>query len=291
VRLLAYGTLAGGLISQRWIGRPEPKPDEIADWSKSKYKRFIDAAGGWAVYQTLLAALNKIAKAHEVPLSNVATRWILEQPAVAAIIIGARIGENDHHKNNARVFDFNLTADDHAALESVFAQMQPIPGDCGDEYRRPPFLTASGDLSHHLSAIPSAYPATPTPHRTGVRVSSGSKWEPIAGYSRATRVKDTIYVSGTTATHTNGRCVAPGDAAAQTTYILDKIAGAISAAGGKIEDVVRTRVYLRDEASCEAVSLAHGRVFGRIMPANTLIVAGGLIGDYEVEIEADAVVR
>ena len=83
---------------------------------------------------------------------------------------------------------------------------------------------------------------------------------------------------------------APGDAAAQTTYILDKIAASFSAAGGKIEDVVRTRVYLRHESDCEAVSRAHGRVFSNIMPANTLIVAGGLIGDHEVEIEAEAIV-
>jgi enamine deaminase RidA (YjgF/YER057c/UK114 family) len=122
-----------------------------------------------------------------------------------------------------------------------------------------------------------------------LRVSSGSQWEPIAGYSRAVRVRDTIHVSGTTATHGNNRCVAPGDAGAQTTYILDKISASLRAAGSKIEDVVRTRVFLRHERDCEAVSRAHGRVFGSIMPANTLIVAGGLIGDYEVEIEAEAI--
>jgi len=195
-----------------------------------------------------------------------------------------------HHENNRHVFDFTLTRDDHAALEEVFARMTPIPGDCGDEYRKPPFLTASGDLSHHLNSIPSAYASMPTQHREGLRVSSGSQWEPIAGYSRAVRVRDTIYVSGTTATHGNNRCVAPGNAGAQATYVLDKIAASISAAGGRTEDVIRTRVFLRREEDCEAVSRAHGRMFGRIMPANTLLVAGGLIGDYEVEIEAEAVV-
>ena len=288
VRLLAYGTLNGGFLSEKWLGKPEPA--EIPDWSKSKYKRFIDAAGGWTIYQELLAALDRIARIHKVSLSNVATRWVLEQPAVAAIIIGARIGENDHHGSNRAVFSFDLSPQDHAQLEGIFARMVAIPGDCGDEYRKPPFLTASGDLSHHLNSIPSAYSAQAMTHRAGTRVSSGSQWEPIAGYSRAVRVRDTIHVSGTTATHGNNRCVAPGDAAAQTTYILDKIAASISAAGGKIEDVVRSRVYLRHEKDCEAVSRAHGRVFGNIMPANTLIVAGGLIGDYEVEIEVEAIV-
>ncbi len=288
VKLLAYGTLNGGFLSDKWLGKSEPK--DISDWSKSKYKRFIDAAGGWAIYQEFLATLSQIARGHGVSLSNVATRWVLEQPAVAAVIIGARLGENDHHESNAQAFRFSLSSEDKTALEAIFARMESIPGDCGDEYRKPPFLTASGDLSHHLNAIPSAYAPLPMVHRTGTRVSSGSKWEPIAGYSRAVRVGNIIHVSGTTATHGNNRCVAPGNAGAQTTYILDKIAASITAAGGKIEDVVRTRVYLRKESDCDDVSLAHGRVFGKIMPANTLIVAGGLIGNYEVEIEAEAIV-
>ena len=108
VKLLAYGTLNGGFLSEKWLGKPEPK--DIPDWSKSKYKRFIDAAGGWAVYQELLSALAGIAKAHGVSLSNVATRWVLEQPAVAAIIIGARIGENAHHESNRAGLRFRTDA-------------------------------------------------------------------------------------------------------------------------------------------------------------------------------------
>ena len=134
--------------------------------------------------------------------------------------------------------------------------------------------------------------ATEVPGRPGryARVSSGSIWEPIAGYSRAVRVGDRILVSGTTATHGDGRTIAPGDPGAQTTYILDKIAASIAALGGSMEDVVRTRVYLRDAGQWEPVSRAHGRVFGTILPANTLVQAGALVGDYEVEIEAEAVV-
>ena len=286
VRLLAYGTLCGGFLSEKWLGRPEPQ--HIADWSKSKYKRFIDAGGGWQRFQSLLSTADAIARKHGVSISNVATRWVLSHESVAAAIIGARLGESEHRADNLKTFGFDLDDEDHARLGAVFATMSPIPGDCGDEYRKPPFLTASGDLSHHLSAIASAYEAQPLSHRTGTRISTGSVWEPIAGYSRAVRVKDMIFVSGTTATHGGSRCVAPGDAGAQTVYILDKIAASLAAAGGRIEDVVRTRIYLRDAAKWEQVSRAHGRVFGKVLPANTLIEAK-LVGDYEVEIEADAI--
>ncbi|MDQ6436086.1 aldo/keto reductase [Mesorhizobium sp. LHD-90] len=289
VKLLAYGTLCGGFLADRWLGRPEPTA--ITDWSRSKYKRFIDTAGGWEAFQGILRAAAAIGRKHGVSVSNVATRWVLDHNAVAAAIVGARLGESEHRADNLKVFGFSLNAEDRAALDAAFAATKPIPGDCGDEYRRPPYLTASGDLSHHLDTIPSIYTAEPVPGRPGrSQVSSGSVWEPIAGYSRAVRVKDTICVSGTTATHAADRCIAPGDAGAQTTYILDKIAASISALGGSLEDVVRTRIYLRDAAQWEPVSRAHGCVFGDIKPANTLIETGALIGDYEVEIEAEAVV-
>ena len=289
VRLFAYGTLCGGFLADKWLGAPEPT--SIPDWSRSKYKRFIDAAGGWGAFQGLLAAAGEIARKHKVSISNVATRWVLEHQAIAAAIIGARLGESEHRDDNLKVFSFALDEEDKARLEAAFAGTQPIPGDCGDEYRRPPYLTASGDLSHHLDALPSIYVAEPVPGRPErTRVSSGSIWEPIAGFSRAVRVKDTIRVSGTTATHGADRCVAPGDAGAQTTYILDKILASIAALGGRAEDVVRTRIYLRDASQWEPASRAHGRFFGEIKPANTMIAAGDLIGDYEVEIEAEAVV-
>ncbi|WP_144223810.1 aldo/keto reductase [Mesorhizobium amorphae] len=289
VRLFAYGTLCGGFLSDKWLGAPEPA--SIADWSRSKYKRFIDTAGGWEAFQAVLGVAGEIARKHNVSISNVATRWVLEHASVAAAIIGARLGESEHRDDNLKVFSFAFDEEDRTRLEAAFAGTQPIPGDCGDEYRRPPFLTASGDLSHHLDALPSIYVAAPVPGRPGhSRVSSGSIWEPIAGFSRAVRVKDTIRVSGTTATHGTDRCVAPGDVGAQTTYILDKILASIAALGGRAEDVVRTRIYLRDASQWEPASRAHGRVFGEIKPANTMIAAGDLIGDYEVEIEAEAVV-
>ena len=289
VKLLAYGTLCGGFLSERWLNQPEPA--SLPDWSRSKYKRFIDAAGGWPAFQGILAVTAGIAARHGVSIANVATRWVLDHEAVAAVIIGARLGESEHRADNLRAFDFALDQADHVALAEAFAATRPIPGDCGDEYRRPPFLTATGDLSHHLSEIPRAYSAVAVPgHPDRWRVSSGSVWEPLAGYSRAVRYGNTIRVSGTTATDGASRRVAPGDPAAQTTFILDKIAAALAALGGKIEDIVQTRIYLADESRWEPVSRAHGRVFGDVLPANTLIQAGRLIGDYEVEIEAEAIV-
>jgi enamine deaminase RidA (YjgF/YER057c/UK114 family) len=167
--------------------------------------------------------------------------------------------------------------------------MRDIPGDCGDEYRKPPFLTASGDLSHHFAGLPRVFEAKPSAVRPDRRVVGlGSRWEPIAGYSRAVRVGHRILVSGTTATHGEGTVVCPGDAEAQTVYILNKIGGAIEALGGDLEDVVRTRVYLRDARHAEPVARVHGRYFGAVRPANTFVQIGGLVGTYDVEIEAEA---
>ena len=289
MKLFAYGTLCGGFLTERWLGQPEP--EAIGDWSGMKYKRFIDAIGGWDVLQGILEAAGAVGRRHGVSIANVATRWVLDHPAVGGVIIGARLGEREHRADNLKMFDFAFDDEDRARLDAALAKAKPIPGDCGDEYRKPPYLTASGDLSHHLDAIPSIYTAEPVPGRPDrSRVSSGSVWEPLAGYSRAVREGNRILVSGTTATHGTDRLVAPGDPGAQTTYVLDKIAASLRALGGTMEDVVRTRVYLKDVADWEPVSRAHGRVFGEIRPANTLLAVGALVGDYAVEIEADAVV-
>ncbi|HWL71664.1 MAG TPA: aldo/keto reductase [Geminicoccus sp.] len=289
IRLLAYGTLAGGFLSERWLGRPEPA--EIGDWSKMKYRRFIDAAGGWDVLQAILRACAEVAKRHGVSISNVATRWVMQQEAVGVVIVGARLGESEHRDDNRRLFGFSLDEADLQRIDAALADSRPIPGDCGDEYRRPPFLTASGDLSHHLDSLPPVYQAVPVDGRPGrLRIDSGSVWEPICGYARAVRIGDRILVSGTTATHGSGEMIGQGDPAAQTVYILDKIAASIRSLGGSMADVVRTRVYLRDAEQWEAVSRVHGRYFGEIRPANTLLEVGRLVGDYDVEIEAEAVV-
>jgi aryl-alcohol dehydrogenase-like predicted oxidoreductase/enamine deaminase RidA (YjgF/YER057c/UK114 family) len=285
-KLLAYGTLAGGFLSERWLDRPDPGIDGLADWSKMKYRRFIEAAGGWDAFQTILAAAAAIARRHGVSIANVATRWVLDQPAVAAVIIGARLGERAHRADNLRCFAFALDDADRARLAAAFAATRRLPGDCGDEYRKPPYLTAAGDLSHHLAAQAQPYQATRSGGR--LRVDTGSVWEPLCGYSRALRAGSRVLVSGTTATHGAGRVVAPGDPRGQAVYILDKISASLAALGASLDDVVRTRIYLVDADDWEAVGRVHGRYLATARPANTLIEVSRLVGDYRVEIEAEA---
>ncbi len=286
--ILAYGTLCGGFLSERWLGKPEA---DVSDWSKMKYKRFIDAAGGWDAYQAVLRAVDDVAKKHGVSIANVATRWVLEQPRVAGVIIGARLGESEHTADNLKLFTFALDDEDRGLLEAAFPGTTPLPGDCGDEYRRPPFLTTTGDLSQHLASVPKGFVAQDVPSRPGaMRVLTGSRWEDIAGYCRAQRIGDRILTAGTTAVAGEDRAVAPSDAAAQTTYILDRIVAAVVALGGAAEDIVRTRIYVVDDNDVAAVAEAHGRVFADIKPANTLVRVAGLVGDHRVEIEAEAVV-
>jgi len=120
-------------------------------------------------------------------------------------------------------------------------------------------------------------------------VSSGTKFEEIAGYSRAIRIGDRILVSGTTATGPDG-LVGGDDPAAQTRYALDKIETAIKQLGGRLEDVVRTRIFVSDITHWEVVARAHGERFGQIRPVNTLVEAKLVAPHYLVEIEAEAVV-
>jgi enamine deaminase RidA (YjgF/YER057c/UK114 family) len=121
------------------------------------------------------------------------------------------------------------------------------------------------------------------------QVSSGTVWEELAGYSRAVRVGNVIHVAGTTATGPDG-LVGGGDPAAQARYALEKIERAIVQLGGRMEDVVRTRVYVSDIAHWEAVARVHGERFAAIRPVNTLVEARLVGPDYLVEIEAEAIV-
>lgn len=121
--------------------------------------------------------------------------------------------------------------------------------------------------------------------------STGSKWEPIIGYSRAVRTGPFVYVSGTTASGPDGNIVGIDDPYAQTRQILANINKALAAVGAGPEHVVRTRIYLTDISRWEDVGRAHGEVFGSIRPATAMVEVARLISpEILVEIEADAYV-
>jgi aryl-alcohol dehydrogenase-like predicted oxidoreductase len=138
ITLLTYGTLLGGLLSEKYLGRSEPGRSELATASLQKYKQMIDAWGGWALFQELLAALKRVADKHGVSIANVGVRYVLDRPAVAGVIVGARLGIAEHIADNTSTFTLALDADDHAAIEPVLAKSRDLMrliGDCGDEYR------------------------------------------------------------------------------------------------------------------------------------------------------------
>ena len=139
VGLLTYGTLCGGLLSDRYLGLPEPTPWELDTASLQKYKRMIDAWGGWDLFQELLATVGEIARRHGVTIAAVAVRYILDQPAVAGVIVGVRLGVAEHLDDNADVFALSLTDEDRESIRAVTGKANDlfaVIGDCGDEYRR-----------------------------------------------------------------------------------------------------------------------------------------------------------
>lgn len=139
IYLLTYGSLAGGLLSDAYRGRPEPIGVALNTVSLRKYKQMVDAWGGWELFQTLLETLHDIALKHQVSIANVAVRAILDQPAVAGVIVGTRLGLSDRRADNARVFDCHLDGDDRQRMQAVLDNANDLfqrIGDCGDEYRR-----------------------------------------------------------------------------------------------------------------------------------------------------------
>ncbi|MEL6256217.1 MAG: aldo/keto reductase [Bacteroidota bacterium] len=287
VQLLAFGTLAGGFFAEKWLGKTDPGIVHLETWSQMKYRRFIEEAGGWDNFQVLLSILNEIAQKHGYSIPQIASAYILRQKAVAAVIVGVRLGRDKYLEANRKIWQVDFDEEDLRKINSHLKSQRSIPGDCGDEYRKPPFLTASGDLSHHLESFPAPYEVIGLEGNRS-KVLSGTIWEDLAGFSRATKKGNRILVSGTTATH--GKEVIGGnDPAAQTHFVLDKIEGAIQSFGGRLEDVVRTRVYIQNMEDWEVISRVHGDRFRHIQPANTLLGADIIGEEYFVECEAEAI--
>jgi len=139
VHLLTYGTIAGGLLSERFLGAAEPTRSQLTTASLQKYRRMIDAWGGWTSFQRLLAVLDVIGKKHAATIASVAMRAILDRPAVGGVIFGVRLGEAAHIAENVRVFDLTLDSEDVARIDAAVSGSRDLfsaIGDCGDEYRR-----------------------------------------------------------------------------------------------------------------------------------------------------------
>lgn len=129
IKILCYGTVAGGFLSDRWLGQPEPC-DTLENRSLVKYKLVIDDIGGWDLFQEILKTLRRIADRHGVGIADVAMRATLSRPQVSAIIVGVRHGRHlDAHKG---IFGFELDAADHAMLDAILAQRNTLEGDVYD---------------------------------------------------------------------------------------------------------------------------------------------------------------
>ncbi len=138
IRLLAYGSLCGGLMSERYFEREKPSVDELDTLSLRKYYQMIETWGGWNLFQELLSNLKAIAQKHKVSIANIATRYIFDSPSVAGVIIGTRLGIVDHRVSNEQVFNLKLDRSDLDAIDVVCKKSNnvfEIIGDCGDEYR------------------------------------------------------------------------------------------------------------------------------------------------------------
>jgi aryl-alcohol dehydrogenase-like predicted oxidoreductase len=125
VALICYGTVAGGFLSERWLGKPEPQG--LENRSLIKYKLIIEDFGGWPLFQELLAALARIAARHSVDIAAVAARWALDQPNVAAVIVGAR--NREHLPATLRIGTLHLTGEDRGEIATVLARGQGPTGD------------------------------------------------------------------------------------------------------------------------------------------------------------------
>jgi len=138
IKILAYGVLLGGFFSEKYLKADEPTRADLDTASLQKYYNMIQEWGGWELFQELLNTIDIISKKHGCSIANVATKFILDRPTVAGVIIGARLGISEHIKDNSKAFDVKLNSDDLSAISSVTTKAKnlfEIIGDCGGEYR------------------------------------------------------------------------------------------------------------------------------------------------------------
>ena len=138
IKILSYGTLLGGFFSEKYLDVNELHRGDLTTASLQKYKNMIDVWGGWQLFQELLRVLNDIAKKHYCSIANVATKFVLDKPQVAGVIIGARLGIVNHREDNIKTFDIKLDQKDISLIETITKKSNnlfEIIGDCGDEYR------------------------------------------------------------------------------------------------------------------------------------------------------------
>ena len=287
IRVLCYGTVAGGFFSNKWLGKVEPSIEDLPTWSLMKYKRFQEEVCDWKQFQDLLRQLDGISKKLDLSIAQLASLYIKEEFHCNSVIIGARLGELEHITENKQVSNMGLDEESKLEIAHCLKQFNSINGDCGDEYRYPPFLTASGDLSHHIASFPPAFQVKDEGNGR-YSASSGTIWEAFAGYSRAVKKGNQVFVSGTTATQ--GSLVIGGNSPdSQMNFVLDKIEGALKSMNATMRDVVRTRIFVSDLQHWEAIARVHGKRFEGINPTNTLVVAKLIGEEYLVEVEVDAI--
>lgn len=137
-KLLCYGTLLGGWLTDKYLGAAAPSSRaDMPTSSLQKYWRFIQRFGGWDLFQELLQVLRAVADKHDVDIANVAVKWVLDHDdVVACAIVGVRFGTTAHIESNLRTFGLTLDDDDRSSIAAVLERSTALPGDCGDEYRR-----------------------------------------------------------------------------------------------------------------------------------------------------------
>jgi aryl-alcohol dehydrogenase-like predicted oxidoreductase len=138
IKLLTYGTLCGGFLSEQYLSKPEPRGSDISTISQKKYKNMIDAWGGWNLFQALLTVLKQIADKYQVSVANIAVSYILGKSTVGGVIVGSRLSISQHIADNSRVFNIQLDTEDMKQIDEILQEsnnLYEIIGDCGDEYR------------------------------------------------------------------------------------------------------------------------------------------------------------